>query len=250
MLLMKDVFSLDDQFFSDFNEFEESRGRHMLSLLQKMLTYTNSTHDPESFLEYGCWCGSNPSARRHDLTKGRAAPVDEVDRVCRSTAYCHMCLQIDHDNECDFYQEYNHTMTTNGLECHDPEGTCEWAACQCDAHFLDDMGMVESFWVPHHNIRGGFDFDARCLQTRRTTMPFDKCCGYQPDRYPYKSFDGQRSCCGSQIYDTTYLKCCEMSTHLNETAHGTTLQSNDCNLLAESKNYDFGYEILSIKSDL
>ena len=25
-------------------------------------------------------------------------------------------------------------------------------------------------------------------------------------RYPFKSFDGRRSCCGSQIFDTTYLK--------------------------------------------
>jgi len=246
--LIKDTFSFETNLFSDFTSFEENRGRHVLSLLQKMIQVTNSTHDPESFLEYGCWCASNPNARKHDLTKGRSSPVDEIDSVCRSTAYCHMCLKIDHEQECDFYQEYNHTISENGLECHDAEGTCGWAACQCDAKFIEDMGEVESLWRPQHNIRGGFDFESRCLQPRKLTVPYDKCCGYKPDRYPFKSFDGRRSCCGSQIFDTTYLKCCEMSSYdeisqSNNTAHGTTLQSNECSLLAESQNYEYGQEV-------
>lgn len=251
LLLIKMASAIDEEFFSDFNGYEEARGKHMISLLQRMITVTNSTHDPESFLEYGCWCASNPNARRHDLTKGRAAPVDAVDQVCHSTAGCHMCLQIDHDHQCDFYQEYNHTISTTGLECHDAEGTCQWAACQCDAKFINEMAAVQDSWVPQHNIRGGFDFNSRCLQPRRLTVPFDECCGYQPDRFPYKSHAGQKSCCGSQIFDTTYLKCCEMTTLdlvngtsvVNETEHAVTLQSNDCAIHATTHHYDDGYEI-------
>jgi len=235
--------AMDASFFAEFELMEEARGHHVLSLLQQMISFTNSTHDPESFLEYGCWCASNPNARRHDLTKGRSLPVDPVDNVCRSTAYCHMCLKIDHDQDCNFYQAYNHTLTSYGLECHDEEGSCGWAACQCDAKFIEDMAFVQELWKPEHNMRGGFDFNARCLQPRRLTVPFDKCCGYEPDRYPYKSHGGQKSCCGSQIYDTTYLKCCEMTTMMNETTHGTTLQSNECSILAQSKSYVDGFEI-------
>lgn len=243
ILMMKQTMSMGSDFFSGFNGYEEARGLQMISLLQRMVEVTNSTHDPESFLEYGCWCASNPNARKHDLTKGRSAPVDEIDNVCRSTAYCHMCLNIDHDGGCDFYQEYNHTLTTNGLECHDKEGTCGWAACKCDSNFVEEMALVQDQWTPTHNLRGGFDFGNRCLQPRSLTAPFDQCCGYKPDRFPFKSLDGQKSCCGDQIYDTTYLQCCEMRSDLNETFHSPTLQSTDCSIVAAAKNYADGYQI-------
>ena len=37
-----------------------------------------------------------------------------VFRLCRSTAQCHMCLELDDfEEECDFYQSYNYTFLNN-----------------------------------------------------------------------------------------------------------------------------------------
>ena len=103
----------------------------MMTLLSEAMQMSNSIHDAESFLEYGCWCASNPSSNGYDLTKGKSAPVDNIDRwvatwltvrrkwpcilrLCRSTAQCHMCLELDEfEEECDFYQSYNYTFLNN-----------------------------------------------------------------------------------------------------------------------------------------
>ena len=52
----------------------------MMTLLSEAMQMSNSIHDAESFLEYGCWCASNPSSNGYDLTKGKSAPVDNIDR--------------------------------------------------------------------------------------------------------------------------------------------------------------------------
>ena len=51
-----------------------------MTLLSEAMQMSNSIHDAESFLEYGCWCASNPSSNGYDLTKGKSAPVDNIDR--------------------------------------------------------------------------------------------------------------------------------------------------------------------------
>ena len=53
----------------------------MMTLLSEAMQMSNSIHDAESFLEYGCWCASNPSSNGYDLTKGKSAPVDNIDRL-------------------------------------------------------------------------------------------------------------------------------------------------------------------------
>ena len=45
-------------------------------------------------------------------------------------------------------------------------GVSGWAACQCDAKFIEDMGEVEALWRPQHNIRGGFVKDSKWLKFR------------------------------------------------------------------------------------
>ena len=37
----------------------------------------------------------------------------------------------------------------------------------------------------------------------------DQCCGAYPYRFPYASLGGQRACCGSRLYDTYSLECCD-----------------------------------------
>merc|ERR1719219_2851090 len=34
------------------------------------------------------------------------------------------------------------------------------------------------------------------------------CCGAYPNRFPYKTLDGDRDCCGSRTYNTQILNCC------------------------------------------
>ena len=106
--------SADNDDFFRGNELEEFRGTHLRNLLAEMLVSAGSEHEAESFFEYGCWCSSSPRANRHDFTKGRSQPVDELDKVCRDAAYCHMCLKIDFEEECDFYQNYNYTISSEG----------------------------------------------------------------------------------------------------------------------------------------
>lgn len=215
----------------------------MMTLLSEAMQMSNSIHDAESFLEYGCWCASNPSSNGYDLTKGKSAPVDNIDGLCRSTAQCHMCLELDDfEEECDFYQSYNYTFLNNSMTCEDEEGSCAWASCQCDAEFINGIAVLEAEWNPKHHIRGGFDFDRRCLTPRGLTQPYDQCCGTEyPNRFPYKSNNGQKACCGTKIYDSTFLQCCEMENAMNETESEVTLASNDCQVLADSK----GYSVLS-----
>ncbi|CBY11659.1 unnamed protein product [Oikopleura dioica] len=121
-----------------------------------MLASAGSEHEAESFFEYGCWCSSSPRANRHDFTKGRSQPVDELDKVCRDAAYCHMCLKLDFEEECDFYQNYNYTLSSEGMNCAEQEGSCAWAACQCDRNFISELRNVEHLWKARNNVRGGF----------------------------------------------------------------------------------------------
>ena len=182
-----------------------------MTLLSEAMQMSNSIHDAESFLEYGCWCASNPSSNGYDLTKGKSAPVDNIDRwvshpynsfmhiyaekwpcvfrLCRSTAQCHMCLELDDfEEECDFYQSYNYTFLNNrnsvtnflkkkhfhrkfrknlsfwtrtSMICEDEEGSCAWASCQCDAEFINGIADLEAEWNPKHHIRGGFGTRSR-----------------------------------------------------------------------------------------
>ncbi|CAG5097774.1 Oidioi.mRNA.OKI2018_I69.XSR.g15226.t1.cds [Oikopleura dioica] len=145
-----------DDFFGDFSSVEETRGSHLRNLLGEVLNAVGSEHEADSFFEYGCWCFSSPRANRHDFTKGRSQPVDEIDRVCRDIAYCHMCLAIDFDEKCDFYQEYNYTITNGGMECVETENSCAWAACQCDKNFITQITEKEGLWDARNNVRGGF----------------------------------------------------------------------------------------------
>ena len=34
------------------------------------------------------------------------------------------------------------------------------------------------------------------------------CCGAYPSRFPFKTLDGDRACCGSRTYNTQLLNCC------------------------------------------
>ena len=38
------------------------------------------------------------------------------------------------------------------------------------------------------------------------------CCGDYPVRFPYRSLDGVRKCCGDKVYSSDLLTCCDEKT--------------------------------------
>lgn len=57
------------------------------------------------------------------------------------------------------------------------------------------------------NHKHGFDVEASCPTTPGQTSEKD-CCGHYPFRHPFKTYGGQRQCCGAKTYDSQILKCC------------------------------------------
>jgi len=58
----------------------------------------------------------------------------------------------------------------------------------------------------------GFDTRTGCPINQGTKSETRECCGDYPSRFPYKSLDGNRSCCNGKTYSTVKYECCEDGT--------------------------------------
>ena len=57
-----------------------------------------------------------------------------------------------------------------------------------------------------HQHKSGFDTEVECISTGSKSVR--QCCGEYPDRFPFKTLDGLRSCCGDKTFKTGIYMCC------------------------------------------
>jgi len=94
---------------------------------------------------------------------------------------------------------------------------CAAYACTVEGQFADNAfafllvtgGGINFDEFSHSN---GFDagHDAGCpVKVGAKGFSAQKeCCGAYPQRYPFKTLDGERACCGGRTYNTNLLNCC------------------------------------------
>jgi len=113
---------------------------------------------------------------------------------------------------------------------------CAIANCEVDAYFLRDTFTHMSFNHLNHSLSVSFGFDTdftcRGLMVGGTTaapfagttappettappmamttspIPAWDCCGFYPDRFPFRPQGGDRACCNGVTYSTLTLMCC------------------------------------------
>ena len=92
-----------------------------------------------------------------------------------------------------------------------PDDHCKAKACAVEMNFLKDL----SGWIMFNQVDveayghsyGNFDVDIFCENILGS--PSDKeCCGEYPTRFPFRTLDGARSCCGIRTYHTLAFECC------------------------------------------
>jgi hypothetical protein len=165
---------------------------------------------------YGCWCYFDD-----EHGKGKSHPVNEIDAFCKALHEGYECAIIDADNEGDleacipwevFYVPGAIGETDQIVsDCESRnDNNCATRACIIETQFVTSMfrftisgGSMDDS-AKHEN---GFDVEENCPTTPGSPSEKD-CCGHYPYRHPFKTYGGQRSCCGMKTYDITVLNCC------------------------------------------
>lgn len=176
----------------------------------------------ENFDEYGCWCYFYDNVGR-----GKGTPVDELDGLCKTLHDGYTCAIIDAElageEECIPWEvAYNpglgagadrfSTCTTQNPTA----SNCAIRACSVEGIFTDNIFALllgGSFAdLDEYSHAKGFDpsHDAGCPVKPgvKGASGAKECCGAYPNRFPYKTLDGDRNCCGSRTYNTQILNCC------------------------------------------
>lgn len=167
---------------------------------------------------YGCWCYFDDS-----FGKGKSHPVDEADAFCKVLHEGYECIMIDNDSEGEedscIPWEAGYVPAAVGetddiiSQCHDRNadfGTCAIRSCMVESQFVTSMfrflisgGAMNT----DNNHSNGFDVEANCPTVPGHASEKD-CCGHYPYRHPFKTYGGQRSCCGMKTFDISVLQCC------------------------------------------
>lgn len=180
---------------------------------------------------YGCWCYFEESDYR-----GRGQPVDEFDLQCKILQQGYECLQIDYDSlpelagqTCDPETteyvssigngQFNHmSLESLKTECDlvNSENTCQAKLCKIEGYFL--MRMLQLVLAEFKNpdlqkydrVQSySFDPEFMCEVQHSDTFSERACCGDEPLRKAFKTFNGMRGCCSGRTFMTDFHVCCE-----------------------------------------
>lgn len=200
-----------------------------LKQLKALILHLQPAHHFARYCFYGCWC--LPDAEHTVEGVGFGQPIDEVDASCKRQASCYECAKMDHQGRnCVADQvQYNYQLNVgadnwgNSIECLDEPNSgknggwsekfsCRRAICECDKKLAEDLREHFHVWT-HENHQGQGDFNpvAQCLKSPGNGAGFDgtpECCGEYPNRFPYKTNQGSRMCCGDKTYDSSLFECC------------------------------------------
>jgi len=177
---------------------------------------------------YACWCYFD-----EDYVLGKGPVQDSVDAECKRLINGYHCAVIDgiaRATPCSpheiVYIPYNFFSATTALEieCATSNSGNADPACATDACIIEGaftLAFFSQFFQP-----GGITFDASLSHPESPNNPgtFDpsvecagpgggqasekQCCGAAPGRFPFKTFEGERACCGGRTYGTSTLQCC------------------------------------------
>jgi len=197
----------------------------------------------EDIINYGCWCYLDAN-----YTQAHGPVQDGLDMHCKNLVRAYRCIVIDSiergdETTCDpvnqEYEEYNlfgggSEATTNDVvtdcETRNPGQPCETAICVADGTFsLNLFSVIMPSGVADFNS-GPFDPNLAhasnaAIGENGATTTFDPvtecafgaqgagysdraCCGAYPQRYPFKTMNGDRACCADNVYNTLALQCC------------------------------------------
>jgi hypothetical protein len=176
----------------------------------------------ESFDEYGCWCYFYDNVGR-----GKGTPVDELDGMCKTLHDGYTCAIIDAElegaDECIPWEvEYNPGSGAGNdrfatCQAANPGGdNCAVRACSVEGIFTDNVFALllggSQADLENFSHSQGFDpaTDAGCPVKPGVhgSSGAKECCGSYPNRFPFKTLDGDRACCASRTYNTQILSCC------------------------------------------
>ena len=165
---------------------------------------------------YGCWCYFEENHGR-----GRGAPVDSVDAMCKNLAMGYDCAMMDYaeatgQDDCIPWEVSYNAGLSFGLgalvdTCNNVNtDLCSQYACMIEGAFV--INIIGAFLNvgtvnPMNLESNGFDFRASCPVNSGTQTDERACCGVLPFRYPYKPVD--RECCGATTYDPNMMECCD-----------------------------------------
>lgn len=175
---------------------------------------------------YGCWCYF-----QGDHGKGKGTPVNEVDTFCRYLHDGYECAIRDSKEEghhCTPWKvDYNPAISLGGalfgpgndatidFECAEknPGNKCAERACLIEGYFV--LNIMDSFFKgimfdPTKAHKKGFEPADHCPGQggsghRKSGIA---CCGIYPRRFPFRTLDGHRECCGTKAYNTLTNFCC------------------------------------------
>jgi len=170
---------------------------------------------------YGCWCYFAES-----FGKGKSHPVDETDAFCKALHEGYECVMIDNDEEstdddseqCTPWETFyvpaaigeTEDIVDQCTERNSEFGNCAVRSCIVEMQFVTSVfrnmlgGGAMNDQFNHNN---GFDVEENCPTTPGQQSE-KSCCGHYPFRHPFKTYGGQRQCCGAKTFDSSILKCC------------------------------------------
>merc|ERR1712150_208361 len=89
--------------------------------------------------------------------------------------------------------------------------SCEARACMVEGYFvvsIMDLFVSGHFADPMKQHSMGFDHSSICHAKGVGASSEHECCGIYPLRYPFKTYDGLRECCGQVTFNTDIMECC------------------------------------------
>lgn len=169
---------------------------------------------------YGCWCNFD-----EDHYKGKGTPVNSIDGHCKALVLGYECIIMDGEAEnvtCDTpwaeaYVPHNValTATTSVIDqcaANNAGNNCHIRACIVEGTFTEVIfaDFINSVVYDPNYKHGGAFFDpaVNCVLGGGSGEASEKdCCGDYPFRFPFKTFNDERQCCGQKTYNI-FNHCC------------------------------------------
>lgn len=162
----------------------------------------------------GCWCFLGDYHGQ-----GKGTPLNPIDELCKSLHNGYECAMRDAEDEgasCTPWEvTYNSavggitTSLTDGCTAANNGNNCAIRACILEGTFVE--GLLDFFVLQNGSI-SVFQAPFNCPVNNVGGPSPKQCCGTYPDRFPYKTNNGDRGCCGQRTYNTQTLTCCDEST--------------------------------------
>ena len=182
---------------------------------------------------YGCWCYFDQDGHG----KGKSNPQDDLDAFCKSLHEAYDCMILDHDSENKKSKHKRHENDDKDEECYPwatkyspamlgetdtiidscykknfKKGSCAVRACTVESQFVSS---VFKYLIQGGKIQKSLKHSDKNFSVTETCSVVPKgasekeCCGAYPFRRPFKTYGGERQCCGSRTFDPSVLRCCE-----------------------------------------